>query len=1177
MLTISRQTGRGAGVRLALALAVVLVLVAACASSAFAVGAGAHLTAQVLPLPTHFTAADDAACEKGGLGGHGPGEEIEPCDVYQVMVTNLGARAATGPIVVTDTLPEGITPIGVIKYFFFQDPQSQFSAQESGEGPSGRKLNSEVYCKTEGVPVSVTCELPPSVGELGPDYRLELDIEVTVAEDAVNAPDEASVFENGVMVASVKEDDDISLQTPPFGTSRFLFPIVSDDGTPDRQAGDHPFGLSTTIDPFTTMGLEAESARVEPTTVGELRDVVVDLPPGFAGSAVAAPKCTYAQLQSFPTSCPENTIVGKVTTEPLLIHGADVNSPVFNMVPKKGVVAEFGFTDLLHHTHTIVATVAPTPEGYVARAISREIPDIALTDIISPFYGFPAERYDKSHLTCTWTGNEASKYQNDTCTEVNGSGEGEYELEPSNEPEIPMFTMPADCSGEPLKTRLFVDSWLEPAAFSADDTPADLGEPAWKESVAESPPVTGCDQLRFVPELFSAKPDTSSTDSPTGLSFELKLPQPENANTLGTPPLRDTSVTLPAGLIPNPAAAAGLTGCSEAQIGWLGSTGPHGEALPNQGLTNFTAAAPECPAGSTTGAVEVSTPLLEKPVVGEMYLASQDENPFGSILAGYIVIDDPTTGVIVKLPGRLTLDPHTGQVTGVFDEAPQMPFSDLKLRFFGGERGKLATPTSCGTFTTSGLLTPWSAPDSGPPVSLTSSFEVSSGCTPAFGPTFTAGTTNTQAGAYSPFVLSFSRQDSEQELSSLTVTLPPGLTAKIAGVGKCTTAQLQQAASDPSAAAEIANPACPASSEIGTVESGAGVGPNPFFLTGKAYLTEGYKGAPLGLAVIVPVLAGPLDLGNVVVRTALYINPNDAHVTAVSDPFPTIIDATGNDGITDGFVDRLRSINVTLNRSSYILNPTSCSQMTIGASFTSTAGATSSPSSRFQASGCQELPFKPTFTASTVGHASKANGASLTVHVTSGPGQANIAKTKVQLPKQLPSWLPTLQKACLASVFEANPAACPPASLVGTATAKTPLLSTPFSGPAYLVSHGAAAFPDLEIVLQSEGITIVLDGKTDIKHGITTSYFETLPDAPVSSFELTIPTGPNHLIATNIPEKLNHNLCGQKLEMPTVITGQNGAVVKQTTKIATTGCPKPKAKHKKKKKSKKKHNTKKKH
>ena len=628
-------------------------------------------------------------------------------------------------------------------------------------------------------------------------------------------------------------------------------------------------------------------------------------------------------------------------TEPL-ITGA-VNGPVYNMVPKKGAVAEFAFDDLLYHSHTIVASIAPTPEGYVARAVSREIPDVALTNILSTFYGFPAERYDESHLTCVWTGNEASEYQNSTCTEVNGSHEGEYELQPSNEPLTPMFTMPADCSGQSLKTKLYMDDYEDPARIEGDGAPVDLEEPAWNETVAESPPVTGCDALRFVPELFNAKPDTSTADSPTGLSFELKLPQPEGAGTLGTPPLRDTSVTLPAGLIPNPSAASGLTGCSEAQIGWLGSTGPHGEALPNQGLTNFTAAAPECPAGSTTGAVEVSTPLLEKPVVGEMYLAKQDENPFGSILAGYIVIDDPTTGVIVKLPGRLTLDPHTGQVTGVFDEAPQMPFSDLKLRFFGGERGKLATPTSCGTFTTSGLLTPWSAPDSGPPVSLTSSFEVSSGCTPAFGPTFTAGTTNTQAGAYSPFVLSFSRQDSEQELSSLTVTLPPGLTAKIAGVGKCTTAQLAQAASDPSAAAEIANPACPASSEIGTVESGAGVGPNPFFLTGKAYLTEGYKGAPLGLAVIVPVQAGPLDLGNVVVRTALYINPNDAHVTAVSDPFPTIIDATGNDGITDGFVDRLRSINVNLNRSSYILNPTNCDQMTVGASFTSTSGATSQP------------------------------------------------------------------------------------------------------------------------------------------------------------------------------------------------------------------------------------------
>ena len=425
---------------------------------------------------------------------------------------------------------------------------------------------------------------------------------------------------------------------------------------------------------------------------------------------------------------------------------------------------------------------------------------------------------------------------------------------------------------------------------------------------------------------------------------------------------------------------------------------------------------------------------------------------------------------------------------------------------------------------------------------------------------FTAQTTSPQAGSYSPLVLTFSRQDSEQEISGLTVSLPPGLTAKIAGVAKCSDAAIQAAASNPSGASRLAHPSCPAASEVGTVQTGSGVGPDPLFLPGKAYLTGPYKGAPLGLVVIVPAVTGPFDLGNVVVRTALYINPNDAHVTAVSDPFPTIIDAKGADGVTDGFPDRIRTVSITLNRSAYVLNPTNCTPMSINAAFTSTQGASSDAASRFQAGGCRELAFKPSFTVSTQGHASKADGASLRVRVTSAFGQANIAKTKVDLPLKLPSRLTTLQKACIDTIFEKNPAACPEGSLVGSATAVTPLLATPFTGPAYLVSHGNAKFPDLEIVLQSEGIELILDGKTDIKKGITISDFETVPDAPVSSFELTLPEGPNSALATNIPEKLNHNLCGQSLTMPTLITGQNGAVIKQTTKVTVTGCPTPKKK-----------------
>lgn len=314
--------------------------------------------------------------------------------------------------------------------------------------------------------------------------------------------------------------------------------------------------------------------------------------------------------------------------------------------------------------------------------------------------------------------------------------------------------------------------------------------------------------------------------------------------------------------------------------------------------------------------------------------------------------------------------------------------------------------------------------------------------------------------------------------------------------------------------------------------------------------------AKLGLAVIVSVITGPFDLGSVVVRTALFVNSSDVQVTAVSDPFPTIVDAKGTDDLTDGFPVRLRAVEVDLNKADFSLNPTNCEPLHVSAIFTSTSGRTAPASARFQVGGCRELPFKPSFTASTQAKASKAGGASLIVKVAQKSGEANIHKVDLQLPAKLPARLSTLQKACLAAVFEVNPAGCPEGSDIGTAIVHTPVLANPLSGPAYLVSHGNEAFPDVVFVLQGEGITIDLVGHTDIKKGITYSRFETVPDAPVTTFETVLPEGPHSILGTNLPAKAKGSLCGQKLTMGTTITGQNGAIIKQNTKIAVAGCPK---------------------
>jgi hypothetical protein len=949
----------------------------------------------------------------------------------------------------------------------------------------------------------VTCN-----GEDGqpPDGTLEAIIYVTVEPGAVGGLANVASATGGMLPEVSATTSDVLDSVPAFGFNSFTGYIAGVDGAADSQAGDHPYEFTTRFDLNTDLR-RGPIKEVFPTSVQDVRDLRVDLPLGFVGGTVGIPQCTFSQLSS-PAQCPKDTEVGHIVTEP--VGPVSVNGPIYSMVPEHGVAAEYGFRDALASPHVIYANIVPTEAGYVAQASSPEVGQIDLNDVVATFYGDPASK--------------------------NGGGSTH----------AAMFTNPADCSGEPLFTRAEMDSWQNPGNFVG--------------ASSQSPPVTGCNQLRFAPSAFKVQPDTTAADSASGLNFDLQVPQSETPGTLATPPLRNASVTLPAGLTINPSAAGGLAACSEAQIGWLGHS-----------LSDFTATAPDCPDASKVGTVEVTSPLLAGKLEGSIYLAAENENPFHSLLAGYIVIDDPTTGIIVKIPGELKTNAATGQITGVFDDNPQLPFSDLKLRFDGGARGVLATPETCGTYTTSSVLEPWSAPASGPPAQPSDSFQINAGCTPGFGPAFTAGTTNPQAGAYSPFVLSFSRQDSEQGLSGLSVTLPPGLVGRLAGISQCSDAQLTAAANNPSGASEQSNPSCPANSRVGSVQSAAGVGSQPFSLGGSAYLTGPYKGAPYGIAVVVPAVAGPFDLGNVVVRSKLEIDPNDAHVTVTSDPFPQVIDANGADGKTNGFPIHLRSIQVTMDRPSFTLNPTNCDPLTVTGALTSANGTVTPVASHFQAASCASLAFKPVFSASTSGRASKAGGASLDVKVAYPTGPlgtyANIKSVKVDLPKQLPSRLTTLQKACLAKVFEANPAGCPEASDVGTATASTPLLSNPLIGPAYLVSHGGEAFPDLEIVLQGEGVKLILDGNTKIKNGITSSTFKAIPDAPVSGFELKLPTGKDSILGSNVPESAHYSLCGQTLKMPTAITAQNGAVIKQTTKIGIAGCSKKKPAKKVKKKA----------
>ena len=627
--------------------------------SAATAAPAAKLTIHTEAVPTRFSAADTEKC----LQSVGVAAELPSCDAYQVTVVNSGALPTSKPLTLTDVLPAGlhVVPSGgedQVRFFLGKNQEKVLF--------EGEKLE-ESLCKPEES--SVSCEFSEP---LLPDQRLELKIYMTTEPGAIGAVNTASVVEaGGGEPASTSEDDVIGSTLPPFGASGFSSTITRSDGGLETQAGAHPYEFTNRIDLNTKFALSTND-QIEGLSVQGVRDVVVDLPLGFLGSATATPLCTFAQLESPPQSCPPDTLVGHLGTEPGVT--ASANSPIYNMVPERGAAAEFGFRDLLYGTHVIVANVAPTPAGYVLRATAREVPEISLTDIVTTFFGDPAAR--------------------------NGGGA------------LPaaMFTNPSDCSGQPLITTVHMDSWQNPGRFNPDGTP-NLENPAWVSTASESPAVTGCNQLRFIPEAFSVKPETATADVPTGLYFDLKLPQPETPETLATPPLRDASVTLPEGLTLDPSAASGLESCSEAQIGWLGTHGPKGEASANRGLTNFTAAAPGCPEASKVASVAVTSPLIPGTLEGSVFLARQFENPYNSLLAGYVVIDDPTTGTIVKIPGEIKTNPETGQITGIFNENPQFPFSELKIHFFGGPRGDLATPEACGTYTTTSDLMPWSAPN----------------------------------------------------------------------------------------------------------------------------------------------------------------------------------------------------------------------------------------------------------------------------------------------------------------------------------------------------------------------------------------------------------------------------------------------------------------------------------
>ena len=641
---------------------------------------------------------------------------------------------------------------------------------------------------------------------------------------------------------------------------------------------------------------------------------------------------------------------------------------------------------------------------------------------------------------------------------------------PADSPRRPFMIYSTDCSGGALTASADATSWEHPTVHST--------------ATSSLPAPTGCDALSISPSL-SVAPGTSQADSPSSYTVNVHVPQNDDPDSPATPPLRRVQVTLPDGVALSPPVGDGVAGCTDDQLG----------------PTSDAPAA--CPDASKIGTVSIATPLQASPLQGSLYLGAPTAgNPFRI----FLVASGP--GTLIKLIGSVVPDLGTGRLTTVFDGNPQLPFSDLTLSFFDGPRAALANPQGCGALIATSAITAWSGQSASP----SSGFGITGCASPQpFAPDFSAGMTNSQAGGTGAFTLQFGRNDGNQNLSSLNVNLPPGLLAHVGSVPLC---------SDSDANAGT----CPDTSQVGTAKVAAGSGGLPLWLGGKAYLTGPYKGAPFGLAVVVPAVAGPFNLGTVVVRQAFNIDPNDAHVSVASDAFPTII---------SGVPLRLRRVSVTLDRDGFMLNPTNCDPLSVAGVITSTAGTQAAVSAPFGVGGCAGLGFAPklalTFTGSK--ETARRRHPGLTATLTPRAGDANMKETSVRLPSSVGLDLKNATNLCDPDVAERR--ACPQNTVVGTAKVTTPLVSGPLSGPAYFVKGAAGGLPKLFVAL-SGPININLHADSAVQRGSLVTTFKDIPDAPISSFVLHINGGSKGILVNS------RNLCSKKNVSTITERGHNG-------------------------------------
>jgi hypothetical protein len=882
--------------------------------------------------------------------------------------------------------------------------------------------------------------------------------------------------------------------------------------TSTTQAGGHPDIFSEY-----KVGNRVSQGAPIPCVCNEARTVIQNFPAGVIGAPQTLPRCTRVQLAD--GRCPVDSQVGVVA----VILGDDLTASgsngylifsLYSMVPNSDQAAVFAFTINGVPVYSVVS--ARTGSDYGLRVTTSGLPRLfPLFGTNIYLWGVPAlPSHDALRFgpdnqgvirLCTLgpssIGDPRPYLREGKVPPVEVCPEPATDPHASSSPPIPFLSNPTTCSG-PLATTLDTEAYDHGIAHAVTPFPA----------------ITGCDQLSFNPSL-SAKPTTTESDSASGLDVDLKVPQFVSATTPSPSQIKATTITLPEGFSINPNAADGKSTCSDLEA-HFGSE-----------------EAATCPEHAKIGTLTIDSSALPAPLPGYLYLG---ETKPGDRYRVILAADGFATHI--KIAGSAIPDPKTGKLVLSFPDLPQSPLTEFNLHVFGSERGLLATPTRCGTYAVNTTFTPWDNLLSDQ--SATQFFTIDHGpggapcpSTPRpFSPSFEAGSTGNTAGAHSAFAVDIERPDGAQNLSGLTITTPPGFSATLKGIPYCPESAIATLSDTAySGLAEQVTPACPAASQVGTAITGAGAGSRPLHVAGKAYLAGPYKGAPLSLVVVIPAVSGPYDLGNVAVRAALQVDPVTAQVTAISDPLPQIL---------EGIPLRTRTIQVDLNRPNFTLNPTNCDPFSIEAAIRGDEGATQIRSSSFQAANCARLPYGPKLALRFSGGMKRLGHPAIQATFTATPGEANSKAVSVLLPKGQLLDNAHIGTVCTRVSF-ANET-CPDGSLIGTATATTPLLDQPLAGNVYLRSNPEHELPDLTIDFKGQ-IDFTLSGHIDsIKERFRTR-FEAVPDVPVSSFSLRLAGGSKGLLRNS------ESLCAKTRRATVKMTGQNGATV-NAAPVLQTAC-----------------------